>query len=156
MKVKSQKSKLFLVPLCFLIFTLFGCAKAKEAVRGIAGVSTKVLEDNRDTALKKTFNYDCNTAYNKAKEILEKIDTYIYAEDATKKMIAVYLSEEDTTPVGIFFKEIDAANTEIQVSSPSSYAKELISGKLFSALGEPIKPEEKKGQPDANKETADK
>jgi hypothetical protein len=41
--------------------------------------------------------------------------------------------------VGIFFKEIDKENTQIEVFSPSCYARDLISAKLFSALsGNPI------------------
>ena len=49
-------------------------------------------------------------------------------------MIAVYFSESDTTPIGIFFKEIGANTTQMEVSSPSSYAKELIAERLFSVL----------------------
>jgi hypothetical protein len=55
-------------------------------------------------------------------------------------MIAIYVSETDTTPVGLFFKEIDKSNTQVEVSSPSTYAKELISEKVFKLL----KPPEKK------------
>lgn len=129
----------------------------KETAKCVAGVSTKALEDGRKDAIKKTFNFDQRTCYNKVLERLKAIDTYIYAEGKKEEMIAVYLHKAnqtelimtesgftitDTTPVGIFFKEIDAKNTQIEVSSPSTYAKEFISTKIFSAL----EPELKKGQ----------
>jgi len=112
-----------------------GCvARVKEGLRGIAGVSTKVLEDNLSGAITKEFNLDYNTAYFKAKEVLKNIKAYIYAIEDSKNLIAVYVSEIDTTPVGIFFKGLDKAKTQVQVSSPSTYAKELIAGKLFAGM----------------------
>ena len=118
-----------------------GCATITEGAKGIAGISTKSLEDSRKEAIVKTVNDDYQTAYNKAKEVLVNTGSYIYAEDTKKKMIAIYVTKEDTTPVGIFFKEIEANKTQIEVSSPSTYAKELIATRLFKVLN----PEEKKG-----------
>jgi len=117
-----------------------------EGAKGFAGISTKSLEEGRKGAILKQVNYDYNTCYYKTKEFLiTHTKAYIYAQGLKKHMLAIYVSEEDTTPVGIFFKEIDAANTQIEVSSPSTYAKEFIAGKVFSIL------EEKKGQADAKK-----
>jgi hypothetical protein len=56
-------------------------------------------------------------------------------------MIAVYVSESDTTPVGVFFKGVDNSNTEISVSSPSLYAKELIAKILSLELDKLLHPE---------------
>lgn len=133
MKLKNKT----LIVLSFYIFflTLFGCSTIKETVKRIAGVSTKVLEDSRKDAIKKIFNYDYNTCYNKVKAAVTERGSYIYAEDPKKQMLAIYVSESDTTAVGIFFKEIDALNTQIEVSSPSTYAKELIAKRVFSVLG---------------------
>jgi hypothetical protein len=125
-----------------LCLSLLGCATIKETAKGIAGVSTTVLEEGRKDAIIKTFNYDYNTCYNKVEGILKQIGAYIYAKDKKQEMLAVYVSETDTTPVGIFFKEIDAKNTQIEVSSPSTYAKEFISAKIFSALEPEPKEEE--------------
>jgi hypothetical protein len=143
LKVKSYKSKakiatnntwfyILLLPLAFCLFTLSGCASVKETAKGIAGVSTKALEDNRGSAITKVFNYNYSACRAKVLEILTDIKAYIYAQN--KDLIAIYVSEEDTTAVGIFFKEIDANNTQVEVSSLSTYAKELISAKLFSGL----------------------
>ena len=139
------------------LFTIFtsGCAGLKETAKGIAGVSTKVLEEGRANAIKKTFNFDYLAAYAKTLGILknEKVGSYIYAQDIKKHMIAIYVSEQDTTPVGVFFQKVDANNTDVQVSSPSTYAKEMISTRLFAALsGKPIIEEEKKGKTYEEKE----
>jgi len=108
-----------------LIF-LSGCAAVTEGVKGVAGVSTKVLEDNRKDAIKKEYTLDYKNCFKKAEDVLSKKGVYIYSQSIKKHMIAVYVSISDTTPVGLFFKEIDASNTSIEFSSPSTYAKELI------------------------------
>ena len=135
------------VIICWLLGSLIGCITPIEAAKGMAGISTRVLEDNLKYATKKTFSYDYNTCYSKTKEALKIIKAHIYSENQKKKMLAIYVSEEDTTPVGIFFRPIDKANTQIEVSSASTYAKELISGKIFKALN----PEGEKGSSDAKK-----
>jgi len=134
-----------------------GCATVIEAGKGFVGISTKALEDNRKNALAKTFNCDYNTCYGETEKILKNIGAYIYARDSKKKMIAIYVSEQDTTPVGLFFKEIDANNTQIEVSSLSTYAKEFISGKVFSILEKSLShKEEETEKTDAKEAVGDK
>ncbi len=118
----------------FCIFNFVGCAEVWEGAKGITGVSTKALEDNRKAAITKAFNYDYFTCYTKSLDILKAMKAYIYTQSIKKHMIAIYVSEWDTTPVGLFFKEIDKNNTQIEVSSLSTYAKEFISGELFPIL----------------------
>ena len=132
--------------LAALIFFMSGCSIAIEGVKGFAAVSTKSIEEARKEAITKTFNYDYNTCLGKVKNFLVKKGSYIYAQNAKKHMIAIYISAEDTTPVGIFFKEIDSGNTQVEVSSPSTYGKELIAKKVFSYLEDPKKYEDEKGQ----------
>ena len=124
----------FLLLFAFCIFNLTGCANLKEVIKGYSGTSTKVLEDGRKQAIARSFSCDYPVCYKQTLDILEQIGTYIYAKDATKQMVAIYLSEKDTTPVGLFFKEINRGSTQIEVSSPSDYAKELIAEKVFSGL----------------------
>lgn len=133
-KVQSSKRKILFAICCLLFANLMGCAMLKETAKGFAGLSTKELEKGRKDAIKKTFNYDFDTCYDKVKDTLNRIGSYIYAKDAKKQMIAIYVSESDTTPVGIFFKKIDTTNTQIEVSSPSTYAKEFIATRVFPAL----------------------
>ena len=121
---------------------LAGCAATKEAFKGVAGVSTKVLYDTRDDAAKKTFACDYNSCYGMVKAALLKQGAYIYAEDKAKHMIAVYLSNEDTTPVGIFLTAMDAGNTRVEVSSGSAYAKEVVSIAVFSDIDKALKKQE--------------
>lgn len=137
---------------CLLFFVLSGCATIKEAGKGFAGISTKVLEDKRKDALKKSFTLDYHSCYSKVKDILNEKgkESPIYAQDSAKKMIAFYLSQTDTTPIGIFFTEEAKNKTLIEVSSPSIYAKEFIAKNIFTAIdallrGEKTDVEEKTG-----------
>ncbi len=136
-----------------LITVLSGCATIKEVGKGFIGVSTKVLEDKRPEALKKSFALSYHDCYAKVKDILTldpmvNKDTLdkgvdlpcIYSEDSKNKMIAVYLSQTDTTPVGIFFTEEAGVNTLIEISSPSIYAKEEIAKRIFTGLDTLLKP----------------
>jgi hypothetical protein len=116
-----------------LIF-LCGCSGIKETVKGFAGVSTKILEEGRKEAVSRQFNYGYKSCYDLVKASLENGGSHIYAEDPRKRMIAVYLSQEDTSPVGVFFIEIGALNTQVEVSSPSTYAKELILNRIIASL----------------------
>lgn len=144
-------NRFFLLAICCLLSAvLSGCATVKEMGKGFIGVSTQVLEEKRKDALKKSFVLDYDGCYVKVKEILKgnvkEKESPIYAEDAKKKMIAVYLTQIDTTPVGIFFTEEPGGNTLIEISSPSIYAKEEIANRIFTGIDELIKPkvEEKK------------
>jgi len=142
---------------CLLSAVLFGCATVKEAAKGFAGISTKVLEEKRKDAAKETFAVDYDSCYAKVKDILkEKIkikddeteiesSSYVYAEDAQMKMLGVYLLETDTTPVGIFFTEVDKNHTMVEISSPSIYAKEHMSNRIFTGINTAFK---LKGEPE--------
>jgi len=143
---------LFVVLFTFCFIHLYGCSSLREGVRGFAGVSTKVLEDNRENGLKITFKHDYNSCYKKIRDVLALNKCYIYANDPKKDMIALYVSEEDTTPVGVFLKAIDANSTLIEISSPSTYAKETIAKVVFSAFDkEPLVLTQKKGQLEVKK-----
>ena len=143
---------------CFLFSVLSGCATIKEAGKGFAGISTRVLEDKRKDALKKSFGLDYNSCYSKVKDILNEKgkESPIYAEDSAKKMIALYLSQTDTTPVGIFFTEETKNKTLIEVSSPSIYAKEFIAKNIFSGIDALLKPESKENKTDVKEKTGNK
>ena len=120
--------------LSFVVSSLTGCARTKEAARGILGISTKNLEDLRPEAIKETIYADLDTCYTNSLEILQSSNSYVYTQDRKKGLIAVYLSETDTSPVGIFFTEIDNRNTLVEISSPSLYAKESVATELLSKL----------------------
>jgi len=148
--------------ICFILTTafyilstvLFGCATVKEMGRGFAGISTKVLEDTRKDALKRSFPLGYDSCYAEVKKILGEKgkESYIYAQPPGKKMIAVYVSEADTTPVGIFFTVERKNKTLIEVSSPSVYAKEYIAKNIFTGIDELLKPAQEENKPDVKEE----
>ncbi len=151
-----------LISICCLLSVLSaGCATVKETAKGLAGISTQVLEEKRKDALRESFAMDYDSCYAKVKSILkEKImvkedekevesQSWIYADDPEKKMIAIYLSEVDTTPVGIFFIDEGQARTLIEISSPSTYAKENIADRIFNGIKATLKPDNQEKKPDA-------
>ena len=61
------------IAVCYLlIMGLSGCTTAKEMGKGFMGVSTQVLEQKRNDALKKSFALGYNDCYAKVKDILAK------------------------------------------------------------------------------------
>ena len=154
--MKIVKRYCIIALLGYCVIALLGCGTIKEAAKGFMGISTRSLEKARKDAIIKTFNYDYFTCYTKTLDILKSMQAYIYMQSIKKHMIAIYVSEKDTTPVGLFFKEIDTANTQVEVSSLSTYAKEFISGKVFFVLDKKITLEELEAQIHAKKETGNK
>lgn len=143
--MSTHKKVLLVTGYCLLVTFFIGCATLTDIPKGFWGVSTRVLEENRKDALVKKFNYDFNACYNRTLEILKNISAYIYAQDKKRQLIAIYVSEEDTTPVGIFFVAQEADITCVEITSPSIYAKEIIAKRVFAlleGLPDPLKKKE--------------
>jgi hypothetical protein len=121
----SCKVKLIYI-LCFMFFA-GGCVSLSNAPRRFAGLSTVELERQRFEAISMDFSFDYPACYAKTQGILKQIGAYIYAKDKLKRMIAVYVTVEDTTPVGLFFTEVEPGKTRVEISSLSTYGKEIIS-----------------------------
>ena len=136
----KNEARFILITIFLFATVLSGCASFKEMGKGFMGVSTQVLEQKRKDALKKSFALSYSDCYVKVKDILKDATSlkekapYIYKDDPKEKMIAIYFSFTDTTPVGIFFTDQAAAGTLIEISSPSSYAKEEMAKRIFSGL----------------------
>ncbi len=110
---------------------LTGCVPPREMLKGALGISTSELEAARKDAAVKVLDYDYATCYAKVEDILKKtprVSTYA----KTKEMIAVFYINPNTTPVGVFFTEVDPTHTKVEVSSPGQAAKEWISKNIFS------------------------
>ena len=122
--------KKIIVLLSICVF-LSGCATPGETLKEFLGNSTKALEECRKDAAVKIFDYDYDTCYKKTEAILKKmLKVSIYAQD--KHLIAFYYIDPNTTPVGVFFKEIDPAHTEVEVASEDPDAKEWVAKNVFS------------------------
>ncbi|MDD5348044.1 MAG: hypothetical protein PHT59_05465 [Candidatus Omnitrophica bacterium] len=121
-----------------VVFALFvaaaGCASVREGWRGFRGVSTKALVDAKSSSVAKKFNLDYAQCVEKTKGILGGIGAYIYEDDPGSGLIAIYVSQTDTTPVGMFFEKLDEKNTQIRFTSQSDYARDYIAGKVESGL----------------------
>ena len=124
---------------CIAIF-LTGCAGLQETAKGVAGVSTKVLEDGRANAIKKTFSVDYAKCRDMVNDVLLENKVYVYARNEEKKMIAFYFTASDTTPVGVFFTPLNNSSTEVAVTSPSRYSKEFIADKIAAKFEKPPLP----------------
>ncbi len=144
-----RKSKVCVISTLALVILTSGCATVIEGTKGVLGVSTKILEEGRKDAITKTYNYSYDECRQKVIARLARYGCYIYARDEKEKMLAIYISETDTTPVGIFFKVVDSEHTQIQVSSPSTFGKELIAARIAKAFA----PEKEKGKSDAEEDT---
>ncbi|MDD4899385.1 MAG: hypothetical protein PHT31_03095 [Candidatus Omnitrophica bacterium] len=124
----------FIITVILSTVFISGCALLEKGARELLGTSTSSVEASRPEAIKQIFNFDFDTCYEKSLVSLKDINTFLFAKDKKNKMIAVFVSEQDTTPVGVFFKVIDADNTQVEVSSPSTYARDLIGLRLFAKL----------------------
>jgi hypothetical protein len=121
-----------------LCVAVAGCAGGlKEVVRGIEGNSTKVLYETRVTAAVKEFACPAEDCRQRAGEILGEMKTYVYRQEG--ELTAIFVSQQDTTPVGIFVTAAGEDRSRIEVSSPSSAARELIARQLFTCLENSLK-----------------
>ena len=108
-----------------------GCATPREMGRVILGISTKDIEDSRKDAVAKVFNEDLKTCYARMEDILKKIPR-VSIYDKNDHMIAVYYIHPNDTPIGLFFTQLDPAQTKVEVSSPSSTARDDIAKIVFA------------------------
>ncbi|MCX7927345.1 MAG: hypothetical protein N2606_04340 [Candidatus Omnitrophica bacterium] len=116
------------------LFFIMGCASVKEASRGLAGISTQALEERFPGGRTIKVKMDYDNCVNQTRILLKQAGAYIYKDSPQRKLIAVYVSETDTTPVGLFFESIDEKNTYITFTSQSDYARDYIAEKVEAAF----------------------
>lgn len=120
---------------CIIAFAgLCGCAHLKEGARGVWGRSTKILEEKKAEGASERLPGTQQDLFAQAEKTLLKMGCYVYTTDAQKQLIAVYVSETDTTPVGVFVEAAGGAEAAVTVSSASRDAKEYIAKRLFALL----------------------
>lgn len=129
--MRLSGSAIILTVLALSLSGLSGCTSWHNCVKTFIGTSTQDVEDARNTALTKVFDYDYDTCYAKMEKLLKLMrKASVYAKN--NEMIAFYYIDPNDTPVGIFFKKIDPAHTQVEVSSLSTPVKETIAKNLFS------------------------
>ena len=117
-------------------------AGVDQGLKALVGFATSEVEESRPRAYAKTFNYDFNACYSMVEGIFSKMPkTTIYAK--SEYMIAVYYTDPNTTPVGVYIVQAGSGRTQVQVSSPSSSAKEWVAKNLFN---EKVLPKQAKSQ----------
>jgi len=141
-----MKSSVIIVSLAALSLCA-GCGiTMKEAARGFLGTSTKILEDERPQAISRDFPCKQAECRKKVMELLAEMKTHIYRQEGD--LIAMYYSESDTTPVGIFVTQ-GGEKAIVEVTSPSTYVREHVSRSLFSGLDKMFKQKKVNVQLDA-------
>jgi hypothetical protein len=136
--------------LCALsIVSICGCSTSalKESWRGFAGTSTAALTQNRPSAACHKFNCSLEECEPKLAEVLAELKNYVYAREPG--LTAVYVSENDTTPVGIFVSRTPSGTTKVEVSSPSSFSRDAEARRLFALLERKLKAKKIEVQLDA-------
>lgn len=128
----------FLLLSVLMIFSACGCATLTEGLKRLVGISTQDLEKIRKNATARVFEKDYKACRKAVEKGLPKIKgAVIYENDPKRDMIAIYYVDVNTTPVGIFFKEVDPAHTEIGVASEAPDAQAYIAKKLFFVVENP-------------------
>jgi len=122
----------------FIIFS--GCASLQESARGVLGTSVKEVEQSRNKSVKLVIPGDYNTAYESVLSELKKEGRYIYRRDRKEHLIAFYMSNENTTVAGVFLNDLGTGKTEIEIASPSSYARNLLAESLSVLVPPPEAP----------------
>ena len=121
-----------IILLVYCLSVLAGCLGVKEGLKQFLAISTKEIEQARDTAIVKIVDYNLQDCYVKIEEILKDSGSSIYARK--KDLIAVYISHQDTTPCGVFFKSVGVNKTQLEIASPASDTKEYLAEQIFFGL----------------------
>jgi len=128
-----MKKILFAVSICIFLSGCGtfkeNCETSKELFKGFLGFSTKEVEEYRKDATIKILNCGYDACYALIEGKLKEAFIPVYSR--SRELIAVYYVDLNTTPVGIFFKAIDANHTQVEVSSPSPGARNAVFDALF-------------------------
>ncbi len=116
------------------------CTTPREMLKIAIGNSTRSIEQARPNSLTKVVGYDYGTCYVKTETLIKKIPNLsIYAKN--EDMIALYYTEVNVTPVGVFFTEMDPNHTRVEIASESPDAREYVAKSVFA--GEVVKDTDK-------------
>ena len=138
--------KNMIIPVTAAVFFVLaqGCASFSGRVNGFLGKSVREIESSRIKSVKLVIPGDYDTVYAGVLSELKKEGRYIYRQDRNGRLIAFYMSNENTTVAGVFFKETAEGKIELEIASPSSDARNLLAESLSVLVPpvlEPVVPE---------------
>ncbi|MBF0385727.1 MAG: hypothetical protein HQL27_07625 [Candidatus Omnitrophica bacterium] len=130
------------IVLFFLPFVL-GCSVVTEVGKTLWGSSIRPLEEARKSGESRIYQCAFDDAYDSIlsmandKDMEEKKGYYdVFQKDRVRGFIVIMGIDGsiDTTEVGIFIEEIDQISIKVDIASPSTSAKEKISGIVYKQL----------------------
>jgi len=107
-----------------------------EFCKTIWGSSTRVLEQERDKAISKTYDKPYWDCVRSAIHVAGKKNWVIFKKDEIKGYMVIMGVKGcvNTTEIGVFFDEVSDSQTRIQISSLSTNAKRKVARDLFHGL----------------------
>lgn len=130
--------KKLLLVICCAMF-LPACSAWRDAPAGIAGVSTKALEDGRVDSIYQTYPCDIGACFDAVSAVAGKSGYYIFSSDRTRGLVVLMKIPGcvDTTEVGVFLSHAPhGEGVLVELSSRSSLAKKTVAKTLLSDLAD--------------------
>jgi len=143
------KSRFLFFLFIFMALTVMttGCSFIQETARTVWGSSTRALEKARVDAVSGTFACSVEECFQRVTALSRSAVKQegkgaqtglfdLFLSDPVRGVIVVMgvPGQVDTTEVGIFFQEMDARTTRVEVSSLSSRAKRTVARRVFADL----------------------
>ncbi len=143
-----MKRKYFLLALLLLSFSALSCSMIHESVRTVWGSSVRVLQNERDNAISKSYYCSMDECFQAVVDLAESADEMgktpyeIFMKDRLRRFIVVIKVpvSVDTTEVGIFFDRLGKEEIKIELSSLSTNAKLNAAGLIFERLDDLFTP----------------
>jgi len=127
-----------------------GCASVGERMHGVLGTSIREIEASRVKSVQMVVPGDRDAVYTAVLAELKKAGRYIYRRERNEGAIAFYMSAENTTVAGVFLRGLEGGKTEIEIASPSSYARNAVREELSALLPAPEPEREPSAVPEEN------
>lgn len=121
-----------------VLLCLSGCIinGGVELTKTIWGSSTRALEQARVNAITKTYGQKYWDTIRATLNVIEKNDYEIFKKNEVNGYVVILgiKGSVNTTEVGIFFVEVNEAQTRVEISSLSTNAKRIVAKTLFQGL----------------------
>ena len=122
-----------------LIFLLFSLSCSPLEISRVAGIGTRPFK-TQGKVHKKILNTDFFSTYERVKDDFIKMGAQLYRGSREKAFIiatnfdSVFKQCSSSTEVAVFFKELSAGRTEVEISSLNYSLADFIADKLFNGI----------------------